>query len=396
MNILSINTSELGGGAANIAATLSAAAPLYDSQAYFLVSEQKTSASNVDQLPTSSWRKRWSQLRGSDLSGFLSAAIFAHPFYQQADIIHLHNLHGYYFDLTILPRLCREKKVVWTFHDLWPLTASCSHTERWDLYCGLSLCHGRKLYPRFLCRRQKAIIDQKLAIYQQSDFTIVAPCQWMDNKISQSALVSKKRAVIYNGINHNLFAKQANLELRKKLNLPQGRRLALFLADGGSANRWKGWSYYQTLRQRYGSDLFFISIGHHQADLLRNSDYWQLPYLRQAEVAEYLGAADVFLFTSVAENFPLVVLEAMASGLPVISFDVGGVSEVLAHRINGYLAESNSLSDFVSGIAWFLKLSPEELGTIKQVNHDLIAKKFSGQLMSAEYYQLYQQLLNQD
>lgn len=396
MKILFINTNDEGGGATKVALSLSVGASLEQSQAFWLVADKKSTADNVATLPFSIWRKRLSQLRGTDLDGFLSKAIFEHPFYQAADIVHLHNLHGYYFDLAILAQICREKKVVWTFHDLWPLSASCSHTERWDLCNGLTLCHGPKLYPRFFFRRQKKIIKQKLAIYQESNFTIVAPCQWMQAKVKDSALASKNCELIYNGIDPQVFHHQGQTELRQKLGLPLDQKIAIFLADGGSANRWKGWSYFEQIREHYADQLFFISIGHHNDDLIKTPNYWQLPYLAQAEVAKYLALADVFLFTSVAENFPLVVLEAMASQLPVISFDVGGVKEVLSHQVNGYLALAESLGDFARGVDWFLALDDNQLQSIKQANLKLIESNFTSQIMTAKYYDLYRRLLKQD
>jgi len=55
-------------------------------------------------------------------------------------------------------------------------------------------------------------------------------------------------------------------------------------------------------------------------------------------VAPLLAAADLLLLTSSTESFGLVALEAMASGVPVIASDVGGIPEVVAHGVTGFLA----------------------------------------------------------
>lgn len=55
-------------------------------------------------------------------------------------------------------------------------------------------------------------------------------------------------------------------------------------------------------------------------------------------VASLLEAADLFLLPSATESFGLAALEAMASGVPVIASDVGGLPEVVEHRTSGYLA----------------------------------------------------------
>ncbi|MEM9656669.1 MAG: glycosyltransferase family 4 protein, partial [Actinomycetota bacterium] len=57
----------------------------------------------------------------------------------------------------------------------------------------------------------------------------------------------------------------------------------------------------------------------------------------QAEVAELLGSADIFTLPSFAEGVPVVLMEAMAAGLPVVTTMVGGIAELVDHEVNGFL-----------------------------------------------------------
>lgn len=64
------------------------------------------------------------------------------------DIIHLHNIHGHNCDLSILFDYLRrsEKKIVWTFHDCWAFTGSCTHfsyveCDKWKTKCCNCLKH---------------------------------------------------------------------------------------------------------------------------------------------------------------------------------------------------------------------------------------------------------------
>ncbi len=69
----------------------------------------------------------------------------------------------------------------------------------------------------------------------------------------------------------------------------------------------------------------------------------------QTEVRPYLAAFDVYMMSSVFEGLPVALLEAMASGCPVISTDAGGIKEVIRHKKDGYLChidESDKLVQF--------------------------------------------------
>lgn len=68
------------------------------------------------------------------------------------------------------------------------------------------------------------------------------------------------------------------------------------------------------------------------------------------ELATHYASADIFLHCSITETFGLVVLEAMASGLPVIARDEGGPSDIVEHGNTGFLVPPNDLEEFVAKV----------------------------------------------
>ncbi|TVY09736.1 glycosyltransferase family 4 protein [Paenibacillus cremeus] len=67
-------------------------------------------------------------------------------------------------------------------------------------------------------------------------------------------------------------------------------------------------------------------------------------------LSDLYAAADVFVFPSATETFGNVVLEAMASGTPVIGADAGGVGDIIQHGRTGLLCPPGSVSDFVESV----------------------------------------------
>jgi glycosyltransferase involved in cell wall biosynthesis len=84
--------------------------------------------------------------------------------------------------------------------------------------------------------------------------------------------------------------------------------------------------------------------------------------LTQRRLAELMPAADVFVLPSAYEGMPFVVLEALASGLPVVSTRVGDVPRLVDHQSTGWLADTRTSSDLAAGIRWTLSQPRDEIG----------------------------------
>ena len=73
-------------------------------------------------------------------------------------------------------------------------------------------------------------------------------------------------------------------------------------------------------------------------------------YLRGKELAAAYASADIFVFPSTTDTFGNVILEAQASGLPVVVSDSGGPKELVADKANGLITKSHDVDDFTCAL----------------------------------------------
>ena len=262
-------------------------------------------------------------------------------------VLHLHNLHGDYFDLRALPHLSRTVPTVLTLHDEWAFTGHCAMTlgcGRWLEGCGA--CPHLDVYPAVRRDGTATTWRRKRAIYEQSRVFATAPSRWLADRARASilgpALVDV--VVIPNGIDLDRFRPGDRVAARDALGLSREALVVVFAAESIRTNPFKDWP---TLRQglgllgsAVGRDVVAVALGADGGGArLGRVELRQLPQVEYADVPGFLQAADVAVHAARAETLGLVVLEALACGLPVVASRVGGIPEAVSHGETGLLVE---------------------------------------------------------
>ena len=276
---------------------------------------------------------------------------------EEPDIIHLHNIHGYYLNYPILFQYLRYEfkgKIIWTFHDCWPLTGHCAYfvmskCERWKKLC--HNCPRKKTYP------VSWLLDSSRYNYESKktnfcgfhNMTIVTPSQWLGNIVRQSFFRNNRIEVIPNGIDLNVFYPRNNKEVLKKYRLTEDKKIIL-----GVASIWeerKGLKVFFDLAKQLDDSYVIVLVGLNKRQI--NKLFHNMIGIRrtekQEEIAELYSSATVFLNPSEEETFSLVTVEAIACGTPVIVLDNSAVKE-LVNKETGIVLHEPIINDYISAI----------------------------------------------
>lgn len=253
------------------------------------------------------------------------------------DLLHAHNLHGPYFDLSALPKLCQEVPVVLTLHDAWLLSGHCAHSfdcGRWRSGCGA--CPDLTIHPPI--RRDATAFNwrRKRNILARCRLHVATPCQWLMSRVQNSILAPGiiDARVIPNGIDLSIFQPADRRAIRHQLNLPVDAAILLFAGYGVRKNAWKDYGTMQEAVARLAKTpldrpLLFLALGETgPTEHIGSAQIRFVPFEADpAVVARYYQAADLYLHAARADTFPNTVLEALACGTPVVATATGGIPE---------------------------------------------------------------------
>ncbi|HTT89912.1 MAG TPA: glycosyltransferase [Acidimicrobiales bacterium] len=111
----------------------------------------------------------------------------------------------------------------------------------------------------------------------------------------------------------------------------------------------------------------------------------------QDEMASYYAAADVFCLPSFAEGIPIVLMEAMASGRPVVATRIAGVPELVEEGVSGLLVAPGNVAELVAALER-LASSPQERQSMGMAGRGKVVQDFDAQRCAAQLAGLFQKL----
>lgn len=257
------------------------------------------------------------------------------------DIIHLHNIHGYYLNYPLLFAFLTKygKPIVWTLHDCWPFTGHCAYfdlvkCDRWKSEC--YKCPNKKKYPKSLIfdRSKHNYLLKKEIFNLPNNLTLVPVSYWLQNTLKESFLSNHNIQTIHNGLDLSVF----NI----RHSILSGRKIVLGVASIWDAR--KGLRDFIELANLLDDSYLIVLIGLNKRQLEGlPKNIKGIPRTESIEeLAKYYSDATVFINPTYEDNFPTTNLEALACGTPVITYNTGGSPEAIDSD-TGFVVEKGDI-----------------------------------------------------
>lgn len=309
------------------------------------------------------------------------------------DVIHLHNLHGYYLNYDILFDFLKriDKPVIWTLHDCWPMTGHCAHFDyigcmKWKTLC--YDCPQKKEYPRcdtFDCS-ERNYLKKKTAFTGVRQLTIVTPSNWLAEIVKQSFLSEYPVKVINNGIDLEVFKPldPAKNDFKERYSM-QDKTLLLGVAQNWSKK--KGLDDFLELSKKLDDTYQIVMVGLTEKQLknLPSNIIGITRTNNTQELVQIYSTADVFINLTIEDNFPTVNLEALACGTPVMTYKTGGSPECIDDSC-GVVIEQGDINKIISTIKNMEENAFKRDNCIFRAEEYEKAKRYNDYLLLYDYY----------
>ena len=311
-----------------------------------------------------------------------------------ADVLHVHNLHGYYLNYRKLLLGWKDRPIVWTWHDQWGAVGRCGipnpDCDRWLTGCGA--CPLPEVYPAAWLDWSAAEYRFKSALYGKlRNLTIVSPSRWLAKRALIRGFAPERVHVVPNPIPIAQFTPCAKASARDTLGLEKSGALLLFIASDCNDPR-KGYPDFEALVEALGVPA--LVVGKPPRQRSSSSLFHYAGEIRELDRLRYCyAAADLMVMTTVADNYPNVIIEAMACGTPVVSYDVGGIPDQMPEFWQG-LVPAGDRAALIARCRELLRDLPALESTSPNFRRHAV-ENWDPSVVARRYVEIYRQASNQ-
>jgi len=211
---------------------------------------------------------------------------------------------------------------------------------------------------------------------------VIALTENMRSKVQE--IYNREVFIIPNGIEPKRFGNLSKEAMRNKLGTKKEEKNILFV---GTLKSVKGVKYLieavGIVKEKVPEiKLLLVGDGGERKNLEKLVEELNLENyvtfigkIPNEEVPKYMMISDVFVLPSLSEGLPITILEAMASGLPIVATKVGGLPEIVRERENGFLVEPKNSKEIAEKVLYLL--SNDKIRNSISLNNKEKAKNYS-------------------
>ena len=296
------------------------------------------------------------------------------------NVIQTHLLRSLDF-LMLSLRLGTDLRIIWTFHNArFELREEHLVKNRW-------LFKPKRWGYRTLYTLGARVVSRLVAVSDEVKASMLR---------TFPGIQPEKIISISNSVDLNRYGERSGRPvLRRELGINEQNKMALVVA---SLKEQKGHRFLlealpDVIREFPGLMVFIVGDGHLRAAL--EAQTWSLHLENNVrflgnrhDIPALLAASDLFILPSLWEGLPMALIEAMASGLPVIASCVSGTSEVMRDRETGLLVEPGQSAELKSAILNMLS-NPVAALEMGKAARRRVEQRFGAQQQAREHLDLY-------
>lgn len=310
------------------------------------------------------------------------------------DIVHFHWINNGMIKIEDLLKI--KVPIVWSLHDMWVFTGGCHYTEycdRYKLKCGKC----RVLSSNCNLDLSRVVFLNKKKVFSKiKNIQFIGLSRWISNCARESVLLKNKKIInIPNPIDTAKFKSIDKQTSRKILNLPMNKKIILFGAMSTDDPRKGCEKLLEALEIIKSNTIELVIFGSGVSKRFENCGF-KIHYLGHinddTSLAILYSAVDVLVVPSIQENLSNTIMESLSCSTPVVAFDIGGNGDMIQHKINGYLAKRFDVKDLADGINWII--NSNNYDEICKNARDIVVKKFDSKVVSKQYLDMYNKILN--
>lgn len=302
---------------------------------------------------------------------------------QNYDVINIHWINNSFISLNQLSKL--DSRIFITLHDSWFICGYEHHpVDKFDINYISGFINDKKFsLNRFIWKKKKKLLDEL------ENVEILVPSKWLMKNVINSKLANNIRIHhLPNPLNTNIFKPLEKSYVRKKYYFDDNDTILMVGAYGNAfQNNYKGFDLlHQILEKLKHKNLKIICVGHKRDNIkIENIEIQFYKIEEEYQMAELYNCSNATIIPSRIENLTQLGTESLACGIPVISFDVGGNSDIVTNDVTGYIIKPFDTTEFANKIMHLINL--EEMDyiylskncrkkAIREWDSEIIAKKF--------------------